>query len=573
MGIVKRLVGGVLVAKSCILSILQKEKFLFFTTLLFLIYVTLDRGGKELRSLFLFSTVIAFYIIVILRDKNLFIKINTLGMYFIIFSFWVILTNMIMKPLYPGVLTGVRFFTLASFFIIAVSINNKDSIRIYLKSFLFVISLLTICEIIIVWCQFFSRRQLLGTFTNSNHLAYFIILGVNAFLYYLLFENKAIVLPLLAVSLLTILVINSRGAILLSLFSIFYMLYAKYGKKIIILLSLMFIIIVFYNKAVFNYFVIRDVNDPYSGVYRLKIWHSAIKIFLQSPIVGVGAENFIFHYRRYQYPADLSFNANSIARYSKETRFAHNELLQVLCEFGIIGFSIFVVILYIVVRNVFKLAGGTENFVIRCNIFSICLSSLVDFHLHLLSMQVYLVMMAAMVSVLSHKEDFVILKNKYAGIFYIFYLIIVLSLMKIFPFNAEYYEKKLYATRNKKILFHLCKLNPYEGKYHIWLARYYKLHNDVPKAVVKYEEAISCAPKDPFYRTEYGDFLLSLGEKEFAIREYLNAIMLEPNYLYPRKKLRGMINVNLDEEISRIKARIYHYSVKNEYEHRLLFEK
>jgi|GEM_PF-3626544 len=576
MGTVKRLIFGFLAAKSYISSLWRMDKFLFFITL-FLIYVPLDKGGKELRSLFALSTILALYMIITLRSKNFCIKLNILGMYLVIFSFWAILANIITKPLYPGVLAGMQFFTLAAFFVIVVSINDKNSIQQYFKIFLLIVLLATICEIIIVWWQFFSKRQLLGTFTNPNHLAYFIILGMNVSIYYLLFRSRIFLFPLLGACLLTILIINSRGAILLSLFSIFYMLYVKYGRKVVLLLlSLATVVIVLYNKAIFNFFVTRDINDPYSGMYRLKIWHSAVKMFLRSPIVGIGAGNFVFHYRKYQHPADPSFfGKGSVARYSKETRFAHNEFLQVLCELGIIGFSILMVILCIVFRSISCLTvGGTENFVIRCNVFFLCLSSFVDFHLHLLSMQMYFVMMMAIVSVLSHKEDDVIfLKRGCAIIFYIFYLAVVFSFVKIFPFNVEYYEKKLHVRRDKRNLFYLCELNPYEGKYHLWLARYYKFHNDIPKAIIKYEEAISCAPKDPFYRAEYADFLLNLGEKEFAIREYLNAIMLEPNYLYPKKKLREIINVNFDEEINRISALSADFRPENEYEYRILFEK
>jgi O-antigen ligase len=80
---------------------------------------------------------------------------------------------------------------------------------------------------------------------------------------------------------------------------------------------------------------------------RSDIWHAAEKVFEAHPIVGVGLQNFDI----VEPKLELSIGPVSRVQYISETPlFAHNTYLQLLAENGIIGLSIFLVIVVACLR-------------------------------------------------------------------------------------------------------------------------------------------------------------------------------------------------------------------------------
>ncbi len=66
---------------------------------------------------------------------------------------------------------------------------------------------------------------------------------------------------------------------------------------------------------------------------RLSIWNSAVKVWAQDPLVGVGPGTFDGDYQRFKAPRD-----SGISRYQMDAQAVHNEPLEWLTAFGLAGF-------------------------------------------------------------------------------------------------------------------------------------------------------------------------------------------------------------------------------------------
>lgn len=66
---------------------------------------------------------------------------------------------------------------------------------------------------------------------------------------------------------------------------------------------------------------------------RFEIWDSAVKVFIMNPILGMGPGAFAGLYHLVKEP-----RAGGVSRYLMDARYAHNEALEVLAAFGLLGF-------------------------------------------------------------------------------------------------------------------------------------------------------------------------------------------------------------------------------------------
>ncbi len=74
---------------------------------------------------------------------------------------------------------------------------------------------------------------------------------------------------------------------------------------------------------------------------RLSIWKSAVKVWATSPLIGVGPGAFAGDYDRLKDP-----RASGVSRYQMDAQFAHNEPLEWLTAFGILGAGLALALLW-----------------------------------------------------------------------------------------------------------------------------------------------------------------------------------------------------------------------------------
>lgn len=207
--------------------------------------------------------------------------------------------------------------------------------------------------------SFVDDHRLVGPFwavqLGSNHFGAFIADYSAAIFGVALFKiDKKIRWLCLAAALLSVhslLFSFSRGAYVGALLA---MLFFGIFKKRNILVLLTIILISYHTllppSVVERVNMTKDESGQLetSAASRLRLWQNATDLFLQSPLYGVGFEGFRL-YREGQYGAILTDT--------------HNYFIKNLCEGGIIGFIILLIILYAAFRSGWRLyKTGSSQF-------------------------------------------------------------------------------------------------------------------------------------------------------------------------------------------------------------------
>lgn len=130
---------------------------------------------------------------------------------------------------------------------------------------------------------------------------------------------------------------------------------AERGKKLLLWLMLSVIIVAVLNAAfpqtaiVWDRFLDADDGDFTNG--RFALYRFAVDCFLKDPLFGIGWGKFKYLYA----------SANEIV-YTRAGGFnTHNIYLQLLCETGVIGFFVFLIIAYNTFQKTFRLIQEQQN--------------------------------------------------------------------------------------------------------------------------------------------------------------------------------------------------------------------
>ena len=165
-------------------------------------------------------------------------------------------------------------------------------------------------------------------------------------------KNKVIYVISFLLSLISLLLIGKRAHLLFCLFPLFLLYYlfspekksSKFFKISLAGFIVCFIIVILIESGsplglTFNRFLnISSQGDISNG--RFEMWNLAWKEFLNHPILGLGWNGY-----RYSYANNLFVAGNYAGgEYLKGYMYldTHNVYLQILCEFGIVGFCIFI---------------------------------------------------------------------------------------------------------------------------------------------------------------------------------------------------------------------------------------
>lgn len=146
-------------------------------------------------------------------------------------------------------------------------------------------------------------------------------------------------------SLIIIIGTQSRGGqigFIIALFLYLFLYNLKNIKKmfyylVFFMCSIAIFAISFGSSYLQRYMIVSNSSIDVSTLDRLGMWWAAIKLFAESPIYGIGLNNYYFYYSKYH----MFFKLLSL----KQLKVAHNLYLNVLAESGIIGFLVLVFIL------------------------------------------------------------------------------------------------------------------------------------------------------------------------------------------------------------------------------------
>lgn len=254
------------------------------------------------------------------------------------------------------------FAFLIIYFISVIHMNEKNSIRSFIKIFLF----MSICNGIFILIQaFFTRGRLFG-FTG---IFYVDLVGISILLILIkiFFEKKVklfIYLPFLLILISALFLTQTRNSVLtisLSGFVLFFLVYKladvlKISKNIIlvwfVLIFLVTVILLYFITTLesssfsrlgqlsnFNYTFDNEGNVQNTLITRILIWDTAIAIIKENFWFGIGIYGFPFASESYYTIPRFLFEA-----YVKGLT-PHQSYLAILTETGIFGFSGFLILI------------------------------------------------------------------------------------------------------------------------------------------------------------------------------------------------------------------------------------
>lgn len=489
-------------------------------------------GSKDPAAVFIFETVIfiLFFIISNFRRTDIDIPI-------FIFSILVIFSMLNTVYLDSSINTFVLLISYIIFFYCIIFVYNVQFKKYFYAGLIFVSFILS--GIIIV--QAFSVITPKATMPNPNMAAGYIAAGMSLVLSLLILERPKFKIMTLYCFLflffwIALALTHSRGGLFSLICGIAAVLYFKF-KKWGILIFTVGILVIFISipRKTLTNITKTDGGDSYA-LKRPAIWKAAIDIIKEKPVFGTGPGNFEILFYKYNFPVD-----NLISRYSKNTRFAHNEFLQIAAEGGLFTLFAFLFILAVVFKN-----GIKSSPVSTAVLSSILGHSIVDFNLHLPAL-VFVAIILSSDILYKNCEQELKFSRKYLRIFLAFILFFNTANFFIRPFNAEKYKiiaDKFIKTNPEKALEFYQKAaehSPNNFEYRRIAGELFYANSDALESIKNLKKSIELNPKNPFAFISLSNIYYELSEFSKAEYYIFKALEIEPNYL-AAKYLLATIN-------------------------------
>lgn len=270
------------------------------------------------------------------------------------FSYTFSLITFESDKLYIGGLYLLRLLAYAGFFLLIFNlVSKKKEFKKVLFNSLILVSAATA---VFGWIQYFlypdvtsftvwgwddHLYRLLGTFLDPGFTSIILVFGfLLALVLYLKTKNNRLI-PLLAFFLLSIAFTYARAGYLALLLGSAIAFWFKRGIKLVLPIVLVFLLIIFLLPRPESEGVkLERLHSIYS---RFENYSETIEIFKKSPLFGVGYNNLCLARQKYLGRADFSSHACSGS---------DSSLLLVLATTGVIGFIIFLNLIFELVKNV-----------------------------------------------------------------------------------------------------------------------------------------------------------------------------------------------------------------------------
>jgi O-antigen ligase len=205
-----------------------------------------------------------------------------------------------------------------------------------------------------------------GPFFNPNYLAIYLVnsfLFAVAFLYYIVHQKKLKYLLLICVSLIIITIIGtgSRSALLGLAIAIAMFLWKikklefsfRKGVNYLLVGSMIVTLLITWLPGTsriiqsgldFMASIVVNQEQKQGIMHRTLLLKAGLNMFLKSPVLGVGYNNFPYNYHRYL-PEELAEDWLRAARLDIPQRVTHNDFVKYLAETGVIGFGAYLYLL------------------------------------------------------------------------------------------------------------------------------------------------------------------------------------------------------------------------------------
>jgi len=289
---------------------------------------------------------------------------------------------------------------------------------------------------------------------------------------------------------------------------------------------------------------------------RLRLWPAATKIWLENPVFGAGPGQFDHHYRRYREPVDRTQN---------RPIYAHNDYLNTLADYGLVGFGLISMAFMLLFRGVARSwhavayssngqqsIGTKAAFLIGASagLVAILVHSLFDFNMHIPANAILAVTWMALLSAfVRFATDDYWVQIRWTGriLATLFltgaaiYLGIAANRCSREAYWLEQMEKAPTRTMQIRALERALQIAPNNYQtayllgeaYRLWswegIGEYQEL---AKKAMPWYFKAMELNPLDPYSPARIGMCLHWLGRHDEAEPWFQRALELDPNNCY-----------------------------------------
>lgn len=390
-----------------------QEKIIFFLFLVLLVWLPIPLGSNREWAWSLMeivSSVLLLWAVLLVIGKRISLPSVVGHLKWVIFLllFSVIFLGLQLVPLKVDILKDlspahIDMFSSLSFQEMAISVDNNKTIQALLKQMaylnLFLLSIILLnskrrMKFLLLgiavggvlqsilgvsqWLHlsalgFDNAVRVSGTFINKNHFAAYLNMVIASLLGLIMFEyysgdqsrrGRALQLGLirkvlygfLTIVIFALVISGSRGAILAFLVSLLCLLlcvvFSPLGRKTFGVKLLLSVVLCIGITISFGYRTIGDriVSAENDASSRMEIWDVSRKLIEEFPLFGIGAGNYSMMIPQYE-----THNMTVFINH------AHNDYLEMLAEQGVFGFSIYLLLMFICVYNVYRIVTKTQS--------------------------------------------------------------------------------------------------------------------------------------------------------------------------------------------------------------------
>jgi len=413
-------------------------------------------------------------------------------------------------------------------------------------------------------------------------------IGLLIAFYYILKRFNWIFLVLLILNLAGVFISASKAAFIGVVVFSFIMIILK--KRRLIPFLIIFIILTFViPNPIKNMFEFSLTKDPYA-FNRIDIWKMSINMFKDNFLYGVGPGNFSEVSKKYNFK-----QTKGPANYFKVPRIPHNDYLKLLCETGLFGLIILILFIFFILKKIFSSPLFNISKVIILYLLFNALLFNIMFHLFFFFIFIFLLK--------NLFEENIRFKsiNKYFKLIFSFLLIFIFLVVYFVPYISNNLIERSKKSKNFIEAFNLLKkseyLNPldYRVYYRKSLLHYnyferksdldsfsyalrnikktqmlnkyfiesYLLESDLYLEVLKKElkyvsmdkeiiapliKAEFYVPFDPFIKLKKAKIYFEFNNKNFAKREAIKALEIEPEFVSALYFLHNRFNYFSNKE-------------------------
>lgn len=348
------------------LEYIPRSILLLITGVSSLITVYRDIWWLE-KVVFVFSCICAtslFLLIWYKLRRDFVLTVGRIDLLLLLFYTYIFITTIAVKNVEISDIKIYTFLSLLTYYIICrIILHNRDLLAFYLGSLFFVIlinSVYGILQYVGIFPSYSAFFRITGTFLNPGIYGGFIAMGVPLALWRVrnsLHARPILLLNLvcLATIILSLILSESRAGILSAIISVTVFTYYFSKKKNLVSKSVMIYTAIGISVLCF---CLAIVNLE-SILGRILVWRISLRMFFECPSIGHGYGQFPIQYGFNQAKFfELNESSTALKQIAGMNYYPFNEFLRILVENGVIGFFVFVIILY---KTVLSLASSALN--------------------------------------------------------------------------------------------------------------------------------------------------------------------------------------------------------------------